>query len=947
MFATGLGIVGRDAELAAIARFLDGGPGQTAYALLLEGDLGIGKSTILGASLELARERQYRVLACASASEEMRLSFVAVADLLAPVLEEVLPELPPPQRRALEIALLIRDLDGPPPDDRAVATAFYTALRTLAARGPVVVAVDDVQWLDAPSTATLAFAARRLGVADGVRLLLTRRFDGEGAAPLGLGRSGALDLDRLLVGPLSLGATGHLVRTRLAVSLRRPALIRVHDLSGGNPFFAVELARALAAHGETAAGGPLPVPGTLTELVRDRVSALPDATRTVLLYVAAAGRSTHETLATALGEAPDAALRPALDAGVLVELDDGAVSFTHPLLAAVVDRHAPAAERRHAHAALAAAVGPVEERARHLAQSISEPDEEVAAQLEMAAYSAGARGGYTAVAELAARARELTPAGERDAARRRAFLTGEASWAAGDYERGRQILQEMVDTARPGTERADALLRLSRNPRDILESIELCRTALDEPGTDPTTRGDIETFLAMLTYGAGDVDSAAELAGRAASTSSEGADDRREALALSLHAMMNGLAARGFDFEVLRRTAAVEEATGPYPGRVGPRFFLASALSITDEHQEGRERGNAIVTEVRELGDISYARALSVVSFLELRAGNLERALDGAREALGVWQQAGLTLEENEALGVVAQVQAELGLEREAREDADRITELPGGLHDLGEIRRGFALVTLELALERWPQAVAAAEAWTRAADRTGMRSSLLAPARPWAVEAFAGVGDLERARAAAAEVAAEAARTPHPRLALYASRCRGHVLAAARELGEAIDELEHARALSVQSPCVLEHARTLLLLGGALRRANRRTDARETLAEALAIYDAAGARLWAERTRRELGRIGGRAASRDELTTAERRVAELVAQGMSNREAAAALFVTVKTVEAALSRVYHKLGVRSRAELAHRFAGALDRSDEPEVQRGLGDDGPHGRPGT
>ena len=921
MSDTGTGIVGRDEELAAVARFLDGAPEQGTYALLLEGELGIGKSTVLQASLALARERHYRVLSCAPASEETRLSFVGISDLLAPVLEELLPELPPPQRRALEIALLIRDLDGAPPDDRAVAAAFHTALRMLGERGPVLVAVDDVQWLDAPSAATLAFASRRLQAADCVRLLLTRRLNGEGAAPLGLGRSGAPGLDRLSVGPLSLGATGHLVRTRLGVSLRRPTMLRVQDLSCGNPFFAVELARAIAARGEAPATGPLPLPGTLAELVRDRIAALPEATRSALLFVAAAARPAPATLRSVLGEAPDVALRPALEAGVVVQLDDGAVAFAHPLLAAVVHGDAPAAERRRAHAALAAVVDSVEERARHLALSISEPDERIAAELEMAAYSVGARGGYTAVAELAARARELTPADERDAARRRAILTGEASWAAGDYEKGRGLLQEMLDTARPGAERADALLRLSRNPRDIVESIELCRAALDEPGTDPATRGDIETFLAMLTYGAGDVDGAAELAARAASAAGETGDGRREALALSLRAMMDGLAGRGFDFDVLRRTATVEEETGHYPGRVGPRSFLASALSISDELAEGRALGGALVAEVRDQGDISYARMLSVVSFLELRAGNLELALSGAREALEVWEQAGLALEENEALGVLAQVEAELGLEQEARDNAERISELPGRLHDLGEIRRGFVLVSLELALEHWPEAVAASEAWTEAAERTGMRSSLLAPALPWAVEAFAGAGDLERARAAAAGVAAEAARTPHPRLELYASRCRGHVLAAARELDGAVAELERARTLSARSPCLLEHARTLLLLGGALRRANRRSDARGVLGEALAIYENAGARLWAARASRELARIGGRAASRDELTTAERRVAELVAKGMSNREAAAALFVTVKTVEAALSRVYHKLGVRSRAELARRFA--------------------------
>ena len=135
-----------------------------------------------------------------------------------------------------------------------------------------------------------------------------------------------LGLDRLGIGPLNLGATGHLVRTRLGVSLRRPTLVRVHDLSGGNPFFAMELSRALAARGDVPATGPLPVPGTLADLVRDRIAALPDATQTALLFVAAAGRPTPETLAAAMGEAPDVALRPALDAGVVVGHDDGAVS---------------------------------------------------------------------------------------------------------------------------------------------------------------------------------------------------------------------------------------------------------------------------------------------------------------------------------------------------------------------------------------------------------------------------------------------------------------------------------------------------------------------------------------------------------------------------------------------------------------------------------------------
>ncbi|HEY1597473.1 MAG TPA: AAA family ATPase [Thermoleophilaceae bacterium] len=922
MLGTHPEIIGREAELADVGRFLDRAPADGARALLLEGELGIGKTTVWQASLDLARERGYRVLGCAPASEEARLSFVAIGDLLAPVLDELLPELPGPQRRALEIALLIRDLDGPPPDDRAVATAFRSALRTLDGREPVLLAVDDVQWLDAPSAATLAFAARRLEASDGVRLLLARRVDGERlAAPLGLDRVGTPGLERIELGPLSLGAVDHLVRTRLGVSLRRPTLVRVHDLSGGNPFFAAELARALATHDEPPPAGPLPVPGTLSGLVRDRIAALPKDTRAALLYVAAAGRPTLATLSAALGSDPREALGPALDAHI-VELRGEAVSFEHPLLGAVVHGDAQDADRRRAHAALAGAVATVEERARHLALSASEPDEGIASELELAAYSAGARGGYSAVAELAERASELTPSAERAAGRRRATLAGEASWAAGDYEKGRAILQQVLDSAEPGPERADALLRLSRNPRDIMESIRLCTAALEEAESSPSLRGDIETFLAMLTYGAGDVNGAAELAARGAAAATEAGDVRREALALSLRAMMDGLAGRGFDLGLMRRMAAVEDETGHFPGRVGPRSFLASALCMLDEVDEARELGGAIVDEARDQGDISYARMLCVTSFLELRTGNLRLAHEGAREACEVWRQAGLPLEENEALGVLAQVEAELGLEEDARHHAELIAELGRGLQDLGEIRRGFILVSLELALERFAEASAAADAWIAAAERTGMLSSLLAPVGPWGVEAFAGAGEVERAERLAAEVEAEAARMPHPRLTLYALRSRGHVLAAGGDLENGVEHLLRAREVGVALGCPLEHGRTLLLLGQAQRRAQRRADARTTLGEALALFDHLGAPLWAERARRELGRIGGRPAARNELTSAEQRVAELVAEGMSNREAAAALFVTVKTVEAALSRVYRKLGIRSRAELARMFAG-------------------------
>jgi predicted ATPase len=251
-------IIGRDHELeqlGGLVAALESGP----RVLLLEGEAGIGKTTIWDAGLDAAAATTARVLSARAAQAEMPLAFTSVADLLGDVLDDLLPALPDPQRDALSVALLLSRPRGEPPDARAVATAFLASLRALAADRPVVVAVDDVQWLDPPSAATLAFALRRLRT-EPVGFLLTRRTPSP--SPLGLDRPPAeITVTRQPVGPLSLAALQRLLRTRLGEVLPRPALRRVHDAAGGNPFFALELARALSGRwGELRPGAPLPVP---------------------------------------------------------------------------------------------------------------------------------------------------------------------------------------------------------------------------------------------------------------------------------------------------------------------------------------------------------------------------------------------------------------------------------------------------------------------------------------------------------------------------------------------------------------------------------------------------------------------------------------------------------------------------------------------------------------
>ena len=263
-------IVGREAELAHLQTFIGRPHGEPA-ALVVEGDAGIGKSTLWLAGVEHARSDGC-VLQARPVESERGLAHVGLGDLFEDVLDQVLPALPPPRRRALEVALLLGDADADAIDPRAVGIATRTALELLAAGGPLLVAIDDLQWLDASSTSALAFALRRLGAND-VRLLLARR-PVDGAQPSRLEVAlGPERIQQLRVGPLSVGAIHRLLRERLGTPFARQTLLRIHERSGGNPFFALELARVLDADVDPLQ--PLPVPETLEELVRARISGLP------------------------------------------------------------------------------------------------------------------------------------------------------------------------------------------------------------------------------------------------------------------------------------------------------------------------------------------------------------------------------------------------------------------------------------------------------------------------------------------------------------------------------------------------------------------------------------------------------------------------------------------------------------------------------------------------
>jgi AAA ATPase domain len=407
--------VGREGELGAIVGLLSAA-GRLPGVVVLSGEAGMGKTTVWLAGVDAAAERGYRILSSRPSEAETRFSFAGLTDLFGGA-GGVVAGLPPVQRRALEVALLL----GEPEihvDDRAVAAAFLEALRRLSHDGPVCLAVDDVQWLDAASLAALRYALARLEGESVAALLAVR-----GDVPEWLRRAVREDRRRTVhLTGLSLGATHGLLRARLDATFPRPTLIRLWETSRGNPFFALELATALQRRGGTLAlGEDLPIPSSLDELLDARIDGLGTAALEVVRAVAALADPIVTVLEAALGAGFDGALAEALDARILW-VDGEHVRLTHPLLGSAVSARQTPARRRSLHARLADVVPSAEERARHLALAASAPDGKVADLLEHAARAAYRGGAPAAAADLAEQALRLTPLACPDDALRRTLM---------------------------------------------------------------------------------------------------------------------------------------------------------------------------------------------------------------------------------------------------------------------------------------------------------------------------------------------------------------------------------------------------------------------------------------------------------------------------------------------------------------------------------------------
>jgi DNA-binding CsgD family transcriptional regulator len=750
-----------------------------------------------------------------------------------------------------------------------------------------------------------------------INLLLSRRSEPGAELPLGLARALPEErVARVAPGPLSLAALHHIVSLRIGVSLSRPLLARLGDASGGNPFFALEIARALERSADHyAPGEPLPVPRNLEELVEARLRGLSPPARQVALAAAAVPHPTVTVLAGAVPATDDfrVGLVEAEEAGILVP-ERERIRFTHPLIASVIYGSASHERRRQLHERLAALVEDSEERARHLALATTEPDEVVAAELEDAARRAARRGAQDAAAELFAASVRLTPLAEREHRTRRTLEEASALLAAGDVERARSLAEEAASSA-DGALRAHALHVLG----DVFwvagafkESNERMREALAAAPADQQLAAEVYPKLVYVT-----IPNAPASGAELAEAAMRAIDPERALAAFALIVIcrywVGLLLGEPPRPELLERWRELEARAGPE----APKSTLPLIIfHCIDDFEAARARHEVEDEWYRVRGEEDWrVERQAHRSFVEFRAGcwdEAERLVEESCAAIARIAQPGpWTM----AFRFRSIVDAGRGRTERARETLMPLIE------DAARSDRAWweALMLSTLATAEFAVGDHAAvdRALTRMRDRLdaiGMRDMPPDRSEPFHVESLVALGELERARATLERLEQRGRVFPRLWIDVTLPRTRALVLAADGDVEGALaafDEVDPEAAAKLP----FDLACNLLVRGRLHRRARHRRAAADDLQEALGIFECLGAPDWIEVSRAELERVGLRRAAQ-ELTETELRVAELAATGLTNREIAAQAFISPKTVEANLARVYRKLGIRSRAEL-------------------------------
>ena len=901
-------LLGRSAERARIDQLLAGAQSGLSGTLVLQGEAGIGKTTLLEYAAERARDM--RILSTRGFETESEIPFSGLADLLRTVLS-LLPSLPAPQSAALESALAL----GPPlaGDRFSVCAATLSMFSAAAAEQPTLVLVDDLQWLDASSIEAVLFAARRLH-SDDIALLCAVRDDGDRRGPelrvpelrlSGLDRQHAVELSRTLVPGLPRGVGD-----------------RLYDTTAGNPLGMIELAQAWQADPGAEASGPvLPAGSRIERAMGVRIAALPLRTRQALVIAAAhASGETSVVLRAMRAAGLDLAdLAPAEEVKVL-RVDHRRIEFRHPLLRSVLYQAASADDRCAAHAALAEALAdvpgdaPADVRAWHLAAATLTPDDEVAALLEQAALRARRRAGYVAAARGFERAARLSG----DAARTQRLVRAARCWQlAGQNANALPLLDEALPLATGPAQRAlvnhmTAYIRMWRSrPSDHLRF--LVDSARQVEDTDPGRAAQMYADTAIPCVMVGEIDRLQIVVRRAFELGKRVGGVPALSATVALSAAM-ALDRRQDDAaELLGECQAALETVDPLV-RAQDLCHAAYAWIWLEEYDRAERLLDRVISHARRAGAMGVLpQALSIASEVYFRVGRWAEAGAVATESMRLAEesrQANLY-----ALFFAARMDAVQGRAEECLRAATRTNRIAGrlGVH-LMALFTGHELALLALGQGRTKEAVEHLETVRRLPITAQVRNPNVVPWVFDLVEAYAREGRVEDAKAlldaqnpGGSERWARAA----------AARCRG--LLASN--GDMRATFEHALGMEACAVMPFERARTQLSFGERLRRARHRLEARDHLRAAWERFEQLGAAPWAERAKAEL-LATGETIRRDartpaRLTPQEIQVALVVARGASNQEAAAALFLSQKTIEYHLSNIYRKTNIHSRTGLA------------------------------
>jgi DNA-binding CsgD family transcriptional regulator len=909
-------LLGREGERAQLEDLLSGARAGISSALVIAGAAGVGKSALLHFAREQAVGEGFTTVFAQGVESESDIAFSALSALLRPLLGQ-LDGLPAPQTAALASALAV----GPPVagDRFTVSAATLSLLAAAAEEKPLLVLVDDGQWIDRASAEALLFAARRL-VAEGILILFTQRED--------VGELDTTGLPVLRLGGLDAKAARELLQERIGGQVAPDVAERLVAATGGNALALAELPALLnpgQLDGSEPLDEPLPVGAALEGALGAKIRALPDDAQKALLVAAASGSPRMEAIAPAVSALGlDPALFEQAEYAGLVTVADGELTFSHPLIRSAAYHAAPPPDRRRAHKALAETLTAEEfadRRAWHLAAAAFGPDEDVAAALEDAAAKVRGRGGCAASATALERAARLTPHAQPRI--RRLVQAGADAALAGRFAKALELFDEALALDPPAEIVAEVnrqKARLQVWAGDPMGAHALfVREAEKVEESDPSAASLILIEAALAAIVAAEIEQQLDTAQRAC----ELAHGRGGPAEIYSQAMLG--IARILHGDIAEGAPLLEPLVALESDRPDPiLLWTGVALMWIEDYERARAVHERIIATARRLSAPSMLPfPLAWRSGVDFRTGRWASARSSAAECVRLGRELGQT--SPFGLVTLARVDAAQGHAQEARDGAAEALEIArrhrvGSLEVIARGTLGFC----DLGLGRYEDVVAGLAPVAAYADQSSLANPIVVQWRPDLIEAYIRLDRRDDARSALARLEQEAEHSQLTWARAAAARCRG-LLA---EEGSYEEEFQAALDLHDATPTPFERARTELCFGERLRRSGQRVEARTWLRKAQDTFEDLGAEPWAEHARTELRASGETARRRDaavsdQLTAQELQVAMIVAGGATNREAAAALFLSPKTIEFHLGHIYRKLGLRSRAQLAAIFAGA------------------------